>query len=556
MPQDLALRPALVATLFGMLALAACTAIRSDLPRVDEAPGFDPSPYDDASRRDVDLQIGAREVIDAGGAAVLRIRYSFVAYRGYPDPSDVRRSTATLFLPLGKDGTPRALRGGEVFVAEYPPGSSASGFDVLGELGAAPAARLGLPSAVVDVRGPVVRDLGGFENPEAPDGSGFRGEEQFAYAMLRSYAQSGDFTFLWEQQVGAAWIRAIRATDRVVAGELGTRGNRFVLAAEGRGALGAMQAAAVDGGVAAVIEAGWPLDWMDEHYVRWRRWERQAGTRPLDALRPCGWDDSRDVLSFLASSWSNPDPGCPSCLGSGARWRAQFDLIALKRGPLADMPILLVLGDSDPDLPVDLAARLAAPLDRLAALPPPAGAPVSVTRGPFADARRMPFDDLRYLHGAASTLAHPDAAESVLAWLQHLGGYRDLPDLRLEEEVLDGNLQVTVIAAGGNTTVTEVEVREMDIGPLDGSDFMHALHRSRPEAPAWREVEPFYDGHDRAADALFTTRWSARFPFQPDRNQAYYAVVHTRVGALEAAHSLPIRVLWNLGDPALGPARL
>lgn len=539
------------------LALAACTAVHTDSPRVDEAPGFDVTLYDAADRDPLDLSVGEVEPVGAGESAAIRIRFSFVAYRGYPDSADVRRATGTLFLPVGKDGQPRAGRSGEILLVEYPPGSSRTGFDVLGELGQGPAVALDMAAAVVDIRGPVLRDLGSFRNQDASDGAGFTGEDQFGYAMLRSYAATGDLTLLWEQRVAEAWLRAIRAADRIVSERLGTRRNRFVLAGERWGALGAVQAAAVDAGVAAVVACGWPMDGTDQHFVRWRRWERDANHDPLERIRPTAWRDSRDLLSFLTSSWGNPDPGCPSCVGSGARWRAQFDPLALKRGPLERVPLWLVLGDSDPDLPLDLLARSSAPPERLAALPPPAGAPSTVPRGPFAEPREYPFDDLLYLRDSPPTLAHPEVAASVTAWLQRLAGHRDLPRPRVLEEIADGQLEVTVVAGEGNATVTGVEVFVMDIGPLDGSDFMHALHRPRPENPAWRSVEPLYAGHDRATSGRFSTaRWKARFPFEPDRNQAYYVVVRTRVGAVTAAHSLPARVLWSLGDPASGPARL
>ncbi len=538
-------------------ACAACSAVGTDAPRVDEAPGFDVAMYDAADRDALELSVTGEQVVGEGDDAALRVRFSFVAYRGYPDPADVRRATGTLFLPLDGAGRPRAGRSGEVLLAEFPPGSSRSGFDLLGGLGLDPALALGMAACVVDIRGPVVRDLASFVNQDDPGGRGFTGEDQFGYAMLRSYALGGDLTLLWEQRVASAWLRAIRATDRLVSERLGTRRNRFVLAGERWGALGAVQAAAVDAGVAAVVLCGWPLDATDRHFVCWRRWERDAGLDPLSAIRPTAWSDSRDLLSFLTSSWGDPDPGCPSCEGSGLRWRAQFDPLALKRGPLERVPLWVVLGDSDPDLPLDLLARASVPLDRLAAPPPPAGAPATVPRGPFAERRDLPFDDLLYLRGSPATLAHPEVAASITAWLQRLAGHRDLPRPRVLEEIVEGFVEVTVVAAEGNATVTGVEVFVLDIGPLDGSDFMHELHARRPGNPAWRAVEPLYVGHDRPASGRFSTsRWQARFPFEPDRNQAYYAVVRTRVGAVTAAHSLPVRILWNLGDPALGPARL
>jgi hypothetical protein len=172
--------------------------------------------------------------------------------------------------------------------------------------------------------------------------------------MLRSYQETGDLTLLWEQRVGEAWLRAIRATDIVLARESGPRARRFVLAAERRGVIGATQAAAVDAAVHAVVACGWPMDWFDAHFVLWRRWERDSRTMRFDAIAPSAYEDSREVLSFLSSSFGNPDPGCPPCEGTGARWLAQFDWLRLRRGPLADVRWFLLVGDSDPDFPIDL----------------------------------------------------------------------------------------------------------------------------------------------------------------------------------------------------------
>jgi hypothetical protein len=224
---------------------------------------------------------------------------------------------------------------------------------------------------------------------------------------------------------------------------------------------------------------------------------------------------------------------------------------------LARVPLLLLIGDSDPDLPVDLEARASAPLELLAALPVPDGAGPETERGPFARPRPLPFEDLRYLRDSPSTLANADAAESILGWMQHLAGYRDTPAVRLEEALVDGDVQVTVIATEGNAPVTEVEIRVLEIGQSGNSDFKGSLHRERPSAPSWRPVEPLYAGHDRPAHgASSTARWKGYFPYDPSRDQAYYVLVRTRVGALSTSHALPIRVLWNLGDPAVGPARL
>lgn len=541
---------------FVVVACAGCSAIPPEVGRVDEAPQFDARLYGGARRRDLEIEFGERDLIDAaGGARLVRVRFSFVSYRGYPEETDVRRSTGAVFFPLGEDGRARSSRPGEVVLTEYPPGASATAFDLFAEYGQRPATELGIPAAIVDVRGPVLRDLGQFENPDATDGSTFSNEEQFAYAMLRSYQQTGDFSLLWEQRVGEAWLRAIRAVDDVVAKEIGVGSNGFVLVAEGRGALGAAQAAAMDEGVRGLVDCGWPLDWLDEHFVRWRRWEREAHYFPFAQIAPAAYGDSQEVLSFLSSSYGRPDPGCPSCVGSGARWLAQFDLIGLLRGPLADVPMLLLVGDSDPDLPIDLEARASAPAELLAALPPSEGADRSVVRGPFSQPRPMAFADLRYLGDSTSTLANPEASEAVLAFLQHVDGFRDVPKLRVEEEVVEGDVQITVAAVEGNATITGVEMKLLEIEDLDDSDFKASLHRERPVPPAWRRIDPLYAGHDRTSSTFATPRWKGYFPVNPGRNQAYYLVVRTRVGAVSTAHSLPIRAIWNLGDPAMGPAR-
>jgi hypothetical protein len=74
---------------------------------------------------------------------------------------------------------------------------------------------------------------------------------------------------------------------------------------------------------------------------------------------------------------------------------------------------------------------------------------------------------------------------------------------------------------------------------------------------AWRRIDPLYAGHERVTRSTSPTpRWRGYFPIDPSSNQAYYVVVRTRVGSLSTSHSLPIRVIWNLGDPAVGPARL
>jgi hypothetical protein len=166
---------------------------------------------------------------------------------------------------------------------------------------------------------------------------------------------------------------------------------------------------------------------------------------------------------------------------------------------------------------------------------------------PFAP----PFADLRYLRGAHSTLAQPDAAEAVLAWIQHLAGYRDVPAIRLFETLEEGNVRVDVAVRQGNAAVTGVELWLTEIEDRRDSDFKWATHLAEPEPMRWRRIDALFSGPDQH----FGGRWRGFFPFDLTRNRAYYVVVRDRVGDLEAAHSLPVRAMWNLGDPAEGPVR-
>jgi hypothetical protein len=501
---------------------------------------------------ELDARVTARKTARAAdGTDLLRVDFSFVAYQGYVAEDDRHVSTGTIFFPLDDGGHPVGDDSHLLLVTEYPPGASRAGFDFLAEYGERPAAELGVPSAVVDVRGPVVSGLRFFVNPDDPGGGMFSGEAQFAYAMLRSYEESGDPQLLWEYQAAGAWLRALAALERLSAQELGSGDIRVLAVGEGWGALSAAQAGALDPEVAGVVAAGWPLDWMDYHFVRWRRWERRSGYDPLESLSPIAWSDSREVLSFLASTPQAPDPGCPACVGSGSAWRSRFDLHALRSSRRLDAALFLLESDEDPDLPIDLLARACAPSDELHALPgnpPPGGGPAF--QGPFATARALPYDDLRVLRGGRSTIARSDAAEAVRAWTQHLAGFRDLPRFTAEEEVRDGDLVVTAVVAEGNARVTDVLMRVIETSPSEPWDFKSSLHRTKPEPLAWHNVPVIYSG----SDARFRGRWTARFPLLSGVNQAYTLAVRTRIGDAATEHSLPIRPLWNRGDPAEGPA--
>ncbi|HMB70420.1 MAG TPA: hypothetical protein VKU85_13975, partial [bacterium] len=108
-----------------------------------------------------------------------------------------------------------------------------------------------------------------------------------------------------------------------------------------------------------------------------------------------------------------------------------------------------------------------------------------------------------------------------------------------------------VLVGAGNTFINGVEIRLTEITDRYDSDFKWALHLDKPEEMIWSEVSARYSGPEGQGWA----RWTGYFPFDLSRNRAYYVIVRDRVGDLEVGHSLPIRPLWNLGDPAVGTAR-
>ena len=500
---------------------------------------------------DLDLWIEEREIVKAdGGGSLLRLSFSFVSYRGYPAPGDDRRSTGTIWFPLNDDGDVRLSRYGSAIVTEYPPGTSATGFDFHSAYGRNPAEELGMPSAVVDVRGPIVSALPAFANPDAASTVPFRTETQLAYSMLRSFQENGDFRLLYETRLGEAWLRAIAATDGIIWNETGVLGNRMTLVAEGLGALGSFQATAVDPIVEGLVVCGWPVDVPDLHFTRWRRWEQRARYYPLRKLAPLPYEDSREVMSFLFSSYANPDPGCPSCPMGGDVWLAQFNYLHLREsGWLEQVPTLLLMGDSDPEFPIDLEIRASVPSEAISPYLPKAGA--GRPGGPFHDRAPLPVDGLRYLRNSTSTLADSEAAESVLAWAQRLTGYRDPPRIRIEERGQGGTVTVDVVVREGDATVLGVELYLTEIADRRDFDFKWRTHLENPEPMEWRRIEGIYAGSDKP----FRERWRATFPVDYTRNRAYYVLVRDRLGDLTTAHSLPIRPFWNLGDPAEGPAR-
>jgi hypothetical protein len=112
-------------------------------------------------------------------------------------------------------------------------------------------------------------------------------------------------------------------------------------------------------------------------------------------------------------------------------------------------------------------------------------------------------------------------------------------------------VRLEISAREGNAAVTGVEVYLVDIDDGKDSDFRHSLHRKDPERMGWRRIDATYSGHTPG----FRQQWRAYFPLSRSVNRAYMVVVRDRVGELEATHSLPVRTLWYLGDPAAGNVR-
>jgi hypothetical protein len=545
-----------LALVFGALIVSACASTESVRPnRTDPAPIFDPVIYQlpqDISMDDLALEIEDRGVVEsASGENLLRVRFSFISFRGYPQVDDVHRSSGVIFFPVAADGRADPANATQMLVTEFPPGSSAGGFPLYEAYGEHPAIQLGIPAAIIDLRGPILATLRLLRNPSDPADGVFRSEEQFALTKLHEFAETGSFGALYEQRIGQAWLRALKCINRILANEVGEGRRRFMLAGEGYGALGALQAAASYQPIEGLVVCGWPLDWLDKHFVAWRRWEREAHYYPLEHVQPCPYADSQDLISFLSSSFHNPDPGCPTCLVGGEVWMAQFNYLNLRAaGALSDLQTFFLFGDSDPNLPIDLELRASVPPKSLRSFPAPPGP--NVDRGPFSRELPMPFSDLAYVRGSTATLAHSDAAAAVVAWVQHLAGFRDIPIVSVDESEQEGQVQIDVSVIEGNAAVTGVEVYLVEIEDGDDSDFRHPLHRQPPEPMEWRRVDGIYSGHTQE----FRQEWRSTFQFTSSMNRAYMVIVRDRVGNLESPHSLPIRTLWYLGDPAVGKVRL
>lgn len=543
--------------LFALSALlGGCATVEtSRTPPASHVPFFDAGLYvlpPDIIADDLGLEINDRAVVkSAHGESLLRVRFSFVSIRGFPLFDDVHRSSGAVFLPVGADGRADPANDSQVLVTEFPPGSSSSGFDLYEEYGERPAVELGVPAAIIDLRGPIVSSLGLVRNPYDPADGVYKSEEQFALGKLHEFAETADFGSLYEMRLGRAWLRALKSLNRVLADEMTAGTRRYILVGEGYGALSALQAGAAYGTVQGVVMCGWPLDWLDLQFTRWRRWEREARYYPLEKSLPGPYDDSRALLSFLSSSFRAPDPGCPACEAGGDQWLAQFNPIDLRAaGELRGLRTFLLVGDSDPNVPIDLELRASVPPEAVLELPhePSAG---GASRGPFSREVRYPFQDLTLLRDATSTLAHKEASAAVLGWVQHFAGFRDIPRVTVEETEEDGEVKLAVSVLEGNAAVSHVDVRLLEIGDIDDSDFRAPLHKAKPEPLAWRTIEAIYAGPSPDS----RQRWNAFLPVSRTTNRAYIVTVRDRVGDLEAEHSLPARPFWYLGDPASGPAR-
>ena len=121
------------------------------------------------------------------GESLLRIRFSFVSARGYPAADEEIRSSGAAFFPVDSAGRARPANSGQVLLTEFPPGSSASRFDLYAEYGERPAIELGVAAAIVDLRGGVAASLRTLANPMSPDSAAYASEEQFALVMLREF---------------------------------------------------------------------------------------------------------------------------------------------------------------------------------------------------------------------------------------------------------------------------------------------------------------------------------------------------------------------------------
>ncbi|MCA9751887.1 MAG: hypothetical protein KC591_06825 [Gemmatimonadetes bacterium] len=563
--------------LVGAAVLGGCSAIR--IPELEAGRPATPEEFDpgwygwywsngwcgtgESAEKDLDVWVTDPRILTVEDERRLLVTdFTFVAYRGFIGPDDVHRTSGTLFLPLDDHGEVSVRRGGDILVTEFPPGISTSDFDFVRAYGHRPALELDVATAIVDVRGPIVRDLRRFENPSSTSGEAFRSEEQLAYSQLRAFQRSAEATDLLEWHTGVAWIRAVKAVRDVMTDATGLTELPMTLVAEGRGALGAAQAAAVDRGVWGLVSVGWPMDWLDAHWVRWRRWEREARVRMMAELQPIPYGSSRDVVSFLRSSYREPDPECPSCPGSGQRWRSQLEIGVLKgqdRGPMDGVALLNVVGDSDPEWPIDLEARVALSRDETAfALPSPLpdgvagpaeavlGGESSSSRGPWASRITTPWEALTYLPGAPSTLANETAARAALAWAERVAGNRETPPFVVMEGLKEGDVVVDIVARDAMTSVKEAWLWAVDVPDRADGDFKRAVHEG--SEMGWRRVPAFFAGPAPDGSSV----WRARLPIVTGRNQAYYPVVQTRVAGRDAEYSLPVRVLWNLGDPGLG----
>ena len=544
------------------LLLAACAIVPFDEAPGRRRPRYDPEITIPPGGAGIDLWLEDREIVRAnGGQPLLRLRFSFLGYDGWIGERDEHRATGTIWFPVDGSGIVRRGRLDDVLITEYPPGTSATRFPFFAEYGSRAARELGRPVAIVDVRGPIAREVSFFGNPNGTEGETFRDEEQFALSQLESWRATLDWDLLHETWVARAWLQAIEAVDRAVRRETDGRGASYVLVAEGLGALGAVRAATVDERVGGLAITGWPLDRRDLEIVRARRWEREAGVFELNALQPVPWSSSRALAEFLSTTWLETDPVCPACPGTGDAWMAQYDYLTLRAdGRLDGVAALVLVGEDDPRFPIDLEARVStwiAGSGRTEGAPPHPVQPGArlydgASSVAYLGSRKAvtPFESLVYEPGR-STLAGPSAAAAVRAWGQQVGGYHDPPQILLHEAIVDGNHRFDVVVREGNAPVLGVDVRVLETGASESPDFKWSMHARTPRPPDWRPVEVRYVGHDRELNGW----WTVEQPDRTIRNRVWSFAVRTRVGDVEATHALPVIVEWNLGDPA-GPPRL
>ncbi len=189
---------------------AACAIVPPDGPGPTRDPGFDPVLTAPSEMGPLDLRETDRAVVTtASGERLLRVRFSYLAYEGWIASDDTHRATGTVWFPVDGRGAADPSPWGPVALTEYPPGTSRTQFAFHAEYGERMAAELGIAAAVVDVRGPIARDLRFFGNPLGRADDTFRSEEQFALSMLAEWQKAGDAELLEAPGPGAHVLRRL-----------------------------------------------------------------------------------------------------------------------------------------------------------------------------------------------------------------------------------------------------------------------------------------------------------------------------------------------------------